>query len=873
VNVGETLARVLADRYRIERELGAGGMATVYLAEDLRHQRKVALKVLRPELAAVVGGGRFQREIQIAAQLQHPHILPLLDSGEAAGLLFYAMPYVEGQSLRERLTREKQLPVDDALRITREVADGLSYAHSRGVVHRDIKPENILLESGHAVIADFGIARAIDQAAGARLTETGMALGTPAYMSPEQAAGSRDLDGRSDLYSLGCMLFEMLAGQPPFSGPTVESVVHQHLAVEPPSITRIRPAVQASVAAALERALSKTPADRFNPVALFAEALGAPAREAVAPAAMRGARPAWRGRVALGLGAVALAIGAVAAGRALLGGRRATGYPRTAIAVLPLENLSPQGPYAYFAGGLHDELLTQLAKVAALTVIGRTSVAAYAGTAKPLREIGSELGVGSIVEGSVQVVGNRLRVIVQLIDPATQAHLWAEHYDRTLDDAFAVESDIAQRIVAGVGARLTSAEAGALGAAPTQSAEAYQLYLEGIEYYRRPGYERVNLETAQRLFERALMLDSTFAPAHAALSEVHGQMFWFRYDVSPPQLAQMRAEAETALRLAPDLPSVRVAMGVALYRDGDYRQALAEFGRALRAAPGDAGVWAWMGYAYRRLGNWDSVDVAFTNASRLDPRNANLFYDLRGHTCQSLRRYADAIAAYRQALTLAPDLLAARLAIGWTYAAWTGQLDTLRAVWAPMDAGSRVGSGNLDFLRLEREPDSLLALLGATHQVWYEDQPAYRPAALYVAWARELQGDSAAARAAFRSALALLDSVVRVSPDDWRVHAARGQALAGLGRRADAQREAAWLQQSPLYRRDRSLGPVLEEGRAAILARAGARDAALQALERLLAEPSGLSVPLLRLDPSWDPIRADPRFEALLVKYASPATP
>ncbi len=267
------IKNALAERYAVERELGSGGMATVYLAQDRKHRRQVAIKVLRRDLAAALGPERFLREIEIAARLDHPHILPLYDSGDADGFLYYVMPFVEGESLRDRLRREKQLPMDDALRIAREVADALSYAHKRDVVHRDIKPENILLAGDHARVADFGIARAITEAGGERLTETGLAIGTPAYMSPEQAAGSRDLDGRSDLYSLGCVLYEMLAGEPPFTGATVESVVHQHLTAEPPSVTTLRPAVPSQVAAALARVLAKTPADRFSPAAQFAEAL------------------------------------------------------------------------------------------------------------------------------------------------------------------------------------------------------------------------------------------------------------------------------------------------------------------------------------------------------------------------------------------------------------------------------------------------------------------------------------------------------------------------------------------------------------------------------------------------------------------------
>ena len=288
-----SLRAALTGRYRIERALGAGGMAIVHLAVDEKHERRVALKVLRPEIAAALGHERFLKEIKTTASLHHPHILPLYDSGEAGGFLYYVMPYVEGESLRDRLEREKQLPIEEALRITRQVGDALSYAHSRGVIHRDIKPENLLLESGHAVVADFGIARAIHAAGGQTLTQTGVAVGTPAYMSPESCAGSQDLDGRSDLYSLGCVLYEMLAGQPPFTGPSAESLVYQHLSAPPPPVTQLRPAVPAEIAGVLAQALAKNPADRFNPVVKFTEALTPQSGPVAAPVAARRAFP-WR---------------------------------------------------------------------------------------------------------------------------------------------------------------------------------------------------------------------------------------------------------------------------------------------------------------------------------------------------------------------------------------------------------------------------------------------------------------------------------------------------------------------------------------------------------------------------------------------------
>ncbi len=873
------LGAALADRYRVEREIGAGGMATVYLAEDLKHRRRVAIKVLRAELGAEVGPERFLREIEISAQLHHPHILSLYDSGEAGGLLYYVMPYVEGESLRDRISREKQLPLDDALQIAREVGDALSYAHSRGVVHRDIKPENILLESGHAVVADFGIARAIAAAGGARLTSTGMAIGTPAYMSPEQAAGSGDVDGRSDLYSLGCVLYEMLAGQPPFMGPTVESVVHQHLVVEPPSVTTIRPAVPAPVAMALQRALAKAPADRFNPVALFTEALGG--RASVLPSA---ASPAplgavatrarsWVRRAALGTAAVVVLAAAVVAVRALRGGVRGRN-PGTTIAVLPFENLSAEPSLAYFAPGLQDELLTQLSKVAALTVISRTSVMGYQGTTKAVRIIGAELGAGSIVEGSVQVAGNRLRVNVQLIDAATDAHRWAEQYDRTLDDAFAVQSDIAQRIVAAVGAVVTAAEQGRLAATPTASADAYRLYLQGREYLNRPGVLRSDVDSARHVLERALALDPGFALGHAALSEAYGKWYWWGYDPTPETAARQWQEAQAALRLAPDLPQPHVAMGLALYWGRrDYRRALDEFRIALKGLPNDARLWGWMLAVYRRFGRWTEALAAFDKAALLDPRDAQLFLNEGGLTFLAMHRYADALSANRRALQLAPDLRVAAVRIGVVYVFWQGQLDSLAAALRPLPWNAELGPEGTAgawlarLLLWKRQPDSILGFLAAARPAVFETQTSFVPAALYVGWAHELRGDRATARASFDSALVLLDSVVHARPDDWRAHASRGLALAGLGHRDDARREAQWLQRSVAYRDDALTGPVVAQARAEILGQVGDAGAALDEIRRLLAEPSFLSVRLLRLDPLWDPIRADPRFQALLAKH------
>ena len=329
----ERLAAALAGRYRIERELGAGGMATVYLAEELKHDRMVAVKVLKPELAVAIGAERFLAEIKTTANLQHPHILALHDSGEVNGTVYYVMPYVEGESLRDRLDREKQLPVDDALRIAGEVADALQYAHERGVIHRDIKPENILLQRGHAVVADFGIALAASRTGGSRMTETGMSLGTPTYMSPEQAMGSREVDARTDVYSLGCVLYEMLIGEPPFVGPTAQSIVAKVVTELPKSMTAQRHTVPAHVDAAVQVALEKLAADRFASAGAFAEALRTTGTSARIPVGARGTRERDGRRPArLIMGGLVVVAGV--AGAFLLG-RRAGGEGEPRMTVQP----------------------------------------------------------------------------------------------------------------------------------------------------------------------------------------------------------------------------------------------------------------------------------------------------------------------------------------------------------------------------------------------------------------------------------------------------------------------------------------------------------------------------------------------------------
>src|SRR5690242_3409014 len=473
-------------------------MATVYLADDIRHRRKVAIKLLEPELAHAVGPERFLREIEIAAQLNHLHIITLYDSGDVDGYLFYVMPYIEGESLRHRIDRERQLPIDDALSITRHVASALDYAHARNVIHRDIKPENILLFEGEAMVADFGIALAVSSATTQRITGTGLVVGTPEYMSPEQALGE-GTDARSDLYSLACVVYEMLAGEAPYAGPTPHSIIAKRLSDPVPGVRRLRGAVPVAVEDALTKALAKSPSDRFASLADFTKALAAPAA------------------------------------------------PRTrSVAVLPFVNLSADPENEYFADGITEDVIAHLSKIRSLKVISRTSVMPFKSRQRSLKEIGATLGATSLLEGSLRRSGERVRVVAQLIDAETDQHLWAETYDRQMTDIFSIQTDVALHIAGALKAELTRDEQTRVRREPTNDVRAYQFFLQGRQWFIK--WTPDALMRAIEYFERAVGRDPTFALASANLAMAYIELA--EIGAMAPEVAYGRAvdAAANALR-------------------------------------------------------------------------------------------------------------------------------------------------------------------------------------------------------------------------------------------------------------------------------------------------------------------------------------
>ena len=618
----------LADRYTVLRELGRGGMATVYLADDLRHGRQVAIKVLKAELGVLLGPDRFAREIRVAAALNHPHILPLYDSGRMpgagseAGLLFYVMPYVRGGSLRERLARERRLPVDEAVGLVRQVALALDHAHAHGLVHRDVKPENILLHEGEAMVTDFGIALAAATDPGERLTETGLLIGTPDYMSPEQATGERSLDARSDVYSLGCVLYELLTGEPPHTSTSARSVIARRLTEPAPRVRRVRPQVPPALDETLARALAVEPTQRFPTAAAFAEALAGRATAAPAPRL-------------------------------------------PSVAVLPFHNLSADPENEFFADGITEDVIAQLSKIRSLRVIGRGSVMKFKARDRSLREIGATLDVATLLEGSVRRAGSRVRIVSQLIDLESDRHLWAETYDRELTDIFAIQSDVAVQIATALEAELSHEERTQLRKEPTDDVEAYRLYLQGRYCIQRWTHE--GLDQGLRHLEEATARDPSYALAYASMAYAYTDIGVGVAGSLPPDEAFRLAKdtVARALELDPELAEAHAVLGHLKYVcDYDWAGAEAELKRAIELNPNSGDAFDIYGLLLSSQERYDEAVEAQQRAHELDPLAHRM--DIVT-TYLRMGRYDDALRRVTKIIEVEPHLALGYLTLGWTY--------------------------------------------------------------------------------------------------------------------------------------------------------------------------------------------------------------
>ena len=875
------LAAALAARYRLERELGRGGMATVYLAHDLKHKRPIALKVLLPELAAALGADRFQREIETAARLQHPHILTVHDSGDDAGQLWFTMPYVEGESLRDRLDRERQLPVAEAVRIAREAAQGLEYAHRHGIIHRDIKPANLLLtEDGNTLVADFGIARSLGGDGEERLTATGLSVGTAAYMSPEQSAGERELDARSDVYSLGCVLYEMLVGEPPFTGPTAQAVIARRFAHDPRPIHSVRTAVPAALEQVVLRALARTPADRYASAAEFARALEGGMGETRGPTRLVR-------RHAL---VVTLVVGLLLGTGVLFAWRRATEaeHPPGAaavaqgparLAVLPFENLGDSAD-AYFADGVTDAVRGKLTAIPGLAVIARASSEQYRGTTKPPEQIAEELGVDYLLTGTVRwakpAVGTgsgsssepggapgRVQVSPELVElgDGTAKARWGEPFDAPLTDVFRVQGDIAARVTQALRLALPAGEAARLAQAPTTNPAAYDAYLRAEAILAgAPG----SLRQALAHYERAAALDSTWAAAWAGIARSAATLY--ENSTPTPALAERaRTAAERAVALAPDGAVGYQALGIYyLVVARDQARALDALETAALRAPGDATVLGSLAAVQRALGRPEEALRTAQHAFALDPRSPARAGGV-AITNLYLRRLPEARAAAERNLALAPGSLGAiqrRVLVAVAEGDLADARRVLAAAAADVPAAELAAHLALytDLGWVLDDAGQRLALaLGP--EAYGDDRAGW---GLVRAQLHYWRGDAAQARVWADTAARVLAAQMRDAPEDPQRPVLRGFALGFLGRRAEALAEAerglALARAAP----SAEWVPYLEHQVVRTQLLLGEREAALDGLEALLKQPYYLTPAWLRIDPDFAPLRGHPRFERLV---------
>jgi serine/threonine protein kinase/tetratricopeptide (TPR) repeat protein len=595
----QQLTTALAGRYRVVREIGRGGMAAVYLADDPKHHRQVAIKVFNADLAEVLGKDRFLREIELTAGLAHPHILPLYDSGVADGFAYYVMPFVEGRTLREHLAEKGRLPLDEALGIIKGVTDALAFAHRKGIIHRDIKPENVLLQGGHALVADFGIARALSLAGDVALTQTGMIVGTPSYMSPEQTVGDSTVDARSDIYSLACLLFEALTGAPPFKGGTAADVARRRLTEAAPRLGTSTANIPAAVDEAVAKALARDPKDRFSTAEEFA-------------AALKGLRA----------GEAAGATPAKAATKGLV--------------VLPFANLSPDPENEFFADGLTEEVIADLSGISALRVISRTSAMRFKGSGKDLRTIAGELNVRYVLEGSVRRAGSSLRVTAQLVEVDTDSQVWAEKYSGSIDDVFAIQEEISRKIVKALQVKLSDTESRKVAERPIDNAAAYDCYLRAHHEMLR--FTPTSLDRAQKLADAGLALIGE----NALLLATRGLVSWYYLNFSIRPEERYLDEAESFLGI--------YLRGLVAAKRGNIEEAVRDIRRACALNTGDAAATLELMRYLFTAGHYS--EKVLEDAQRIDPLNP-LVWTQTAYALVQSGRFAESEEATRRAMGLA----------------------------------------------------------------------------------------------------------------------------------------------------------------------------------------------------------------------------
>jgi len=878
----EQLQHSLGATITLERELGGGGMSRVFVATDNALSRAVVVKVLPPEMSAAVSIERFKREISVAARLQHPHIVPLLSAGEMDGVPYFTMPFVRGESLRARLARHGEMPISEAVRVLREIASALAYAHAHGVVHRDIKPDNILFSDDAAMVTDFGVAKALSASSNGDhggVTSLGVALGTSAYMAPEQATADPSTDNRADIYAFGVLAYEVLTGRSPFFGRNAAQLLAAQVQEVPEPISRRRSSVPPALAALIMRCLEKRPADRPQTAAEVVHALddittpsggSVPTNAGLAATTQTStpspSRDIPRGRIAI---VAAIAVVGLAAFLVLRPGRSpgdATASKR--VAVLPFENQG-SAEDEYFADGVSDEIRGKLSTIRGLEVIARGSSTPYKKTTKSPQQIAKELGVHylltAVVRWEKQPSGSVVHVSPELVEVegnAAPTSRWEKRFDEPLTNVFKVQSDIASQVASALNVALGAPAQAQLAERPTQNLDAYDAYLKGMAALGEGRTDPPSLRRLAGFFEQAVALDSSFAAAWAQMAAADA--LTYTNGVPIPALLNKAGEAaERAVALAPNSGQAHAILARVLIVQGDAKRALAANARALALAPNDAAVLSRAASTLRTEGRFDEAVSVAKRATALDPRASSAFNGL-ATSLLYLRHPDEALQAAAQGRRLAPKSFFAM---------------ELQAV-AHLQRGDFAGARGIPAGATEVDRSALVAYFANYWDLYWVLDEAQQQLVLQLTpsafdndragWAiaraeiYALHKDTIRMRAYADTARAAFEAQLRDEPNDWQRHAIRGVALAYLGKKAEAEGELSKAVQLRPVTTDAYNGPYILHLRLRAHLLLGETDTALRELEELLNIPYHLVTKAsLRIDPTFAPLRGNPRFEQL----------
>jgi serine/threonine protein kinase len=866
--------------YELLEEVGRGGQGVVFRARQKSLNRIVALKVISlGQWASKAHLKRFRLEAEAAAKLEHPGIVPIHEVGERDGSCYFSMKFVEGGQL-DQVVRRAPMPIRQAVELIAKVARTVHYAHEHGILHRDIKPGNILLDQkGEPHLTDFGLARLVESESS--VTQTLDVLGTPSYMAPEQAVGNNAaVSGATDVYGLGAVFYQLLTGQPPFAGGATYQTIKLLLDTEPRPPRLVNPKIDRDLSTICLKCLEKDPKRRYSSARALAEDLERwlkhePIQARHTGIFARGRKWVRRNPTSAALMA-SLVVLAAAAGWIVWKSEFIQRPITPGIAVLPFENLSDENENTAFADGVQDDILTKLAKIADLKVISRTSVMDYRGK-RNLRQIGNDLRVSHVLEGSVRRAGTHLRLNAQLIDTRSDTHVWAEQYDRDLNDLFAIQSEIAQRVAERLSARITATEKLTIEGKPTADLIAFDLYTRGKNLFLAAPFSGrgADLLEAIDLLNQAVARDPSFFQAYCLLADVHGFLYWFG-DHTPGRLALEEAAIQAASRLRPDAGETHLARAGNLYGSHhDYDGALAELEVARRSLPNSPGVFEVMASIQGCQGRWEESIRNWERAVELDPRNVSTLFQ-SGLSYANVRRYAELKLKLDRILTIDPNNLVLKAHRAFVEVDWkadTGPLHQLIDEIRETNPAAmpKIADKWLLCALAERDVAAAKDVLNAVGEITLGHNNVYFPGPFVEGVIARMTNDEHKAQLAFTAARAEQEKTIQAQPDYGPPWCVLGVIDAALGRKEEALREGRRALELLPMKKDPLNGMLMIKYLAVITAWVGEKDLACEQLATAIRYPnSGLDLSYgdLKLMPWWDPLRGDPRFEKIVASLA-----